>query len=171
MIRLAIIVVLTLGAAVIGAVWGMSYLLAYPSWYDVGKGCLVSFDVDHGSVALDASCGYATLSHEAFVAPTQPRTERTIAVGDVVIETTAQTIWVGTDFLRPLETKEMLLVTQSVGFPLWIPFLLFAAYPAMAFIRGPVRRWRRRRKGLCVKCGYNLTGLPEPRCPECGLEC
>lgn len=22
----------------------------------------------------------------------------------------------------------------------------------------------------CKSCGYSLTGLPEPRCPECGTE-
>lgn len=32
----------------------------------------------------------------------------------------------------------------------------------------PYRRYRRRVLGLCIECGYNLYGLPEPRCPECG---
>ena len=52
--------------------------------------------------------------------------------------------------------------------PLWIVTLLFAAYPAFAFIRGPLRRWRRRHRGLCLKCGYNLEGNVSGVCSECG---
>lgn len=33
---------------------------------------------------------------------------------------------------------------------------------------GPLRRWRRRRKGWCVRCGYDLTGNVTGVCPECG---
>ena len=53
-------------------------------------------------------------------------------------------------------------------FPLWVPLCLFSGPPAIAFIRGPLRRWRRRRKGCCVRCGYDLTGNLSGRCPECG---
>ncbi|UCE59327.1 MAG: hypothetical protein JSU63_18025 [Phycisphaerales bacterium] len=52
--------------------------------------------------------------------------------------------------------------------PLWMPFTLFATYPGIALIRGRLRRWQRRRKGLCVSCGYNLTGNESGVCPECG---
>jgi len=48
-------------------------------------------------------------------------------------------------------------------------FLAFAVYPAIVFPR-PLRRRSRRKRGLCVACGYNLKGLPEPRCPECGRD-
>ena len=48
--------------------------------------------------------------------------------------------------------------------------VLFAAYPVIAFFRGPARRRRRRKHGECVTCGYNLTGNMSGVCPECGTK-
>ncbi len=53
---------------------------------------------------------------------------------------------------------------------MWTVLLIVAAYPALAFIRGPLRRHRRRKRGLCLKCGYNLTGNTSGICPECGTK-
>ena len=58
--------------------------------------------------------------------------------------------------------------STTVHGPLWMPLVLFATYPLVAFARGPLRRWRRARRGGCRKCGYNLTGNVSGRCPECG---
>ena len=56
---------------------------------------------------------------------------------------------------------------RYLGIPLWIPAGGFAVLFAQAYL--PMRRRRKRVKlGQCIECGYNLTGLPEPRCPECG---
>lgn len=54
------------------------------------------------------------------------------------------------------------------AFPHWLVVLLFLAYPIIAFIHGPCRRYRRYKKGLCLTCGYNLTGNVSGVCPECG---
>ena len=51
---------------------------------------------------------------------------------------------------------------------LWLLLVLFGVYPVTAFIRGPLRRWRRHRRGLCLRCGYNLEGNLSGVCPECG---
>jgi hypothetical protein len=45
---------------------------------------------------------------------------------------------------------------------------LASLYPLLLILRGPIRRWERRRRGLCINCGYNLTGNESGVCPECG---
>ena len=55
-----------------------------------------------------------------------------------------------------------------ITIPFWLMGVLLGAYPLVAFIRGPYLRHRRRKKGLCLKCGYNLTGNVSGVCPECG---
>ncbi len=57
-----------------------------------------------------------------------------------------------------------------VRFPLWMATAALSLYPAIAFIRGPLRRWRRRRRGACLSCGYALVGNVPGVCPECGKQ-
>lgn len=59
-------------------------------------------------------------------------------------------------------------MTQHVSFPLWFLLVLTIAYPVLAVMRGPLRRWQRRRKGHCANCDYDLTGNESGVCPECG---
>lgn len=50
--------------------------------------------------------------------------------------------------------------------PLWLPTLMFGIACSCAYMPF-LRRRRRRRLGLCLKCGYDLRGSKD-RCPECG---
>ncbi len=61
-------------------------------------------------------------------------------------------------------------VTRAIEMPSWFPFVVLAAYPGLVLVRGPVRRWRRRKRGLCLTCGYSLEGNASGVCPECGSE-
>ena len=48
-----------------------------------------------------------------------------------------------------------------IGLPMWIP-LLFSIVVLL------YHRKKRSDDGCCQVCGYSLTGLTTPRCPECG---
>ena len=51
----------------------------------------------------------------------------------------------------------------------WVPFVIWIGAGTAGILEG-VRTYRRasRRVGECSKCGYSLSGLIVPRCPECG---
>jgi len=76
----------------------------------------------------------------------------------------------------PRRTRALPSVLSSyIRLPVSLVAVVMLIAPATAAIRGPIRqRYRqrrdayRRKRGLCVKCAYDLRGLPEPRCPECG---
>lgn len=55
----------------------------------------------------------------------------------------------------------------SVMFPFWFVILALAAYPVIALARSAIRLLIRHRRGLCMTCGYDLTGNTTGVCPEC----
>jgi hypothetical protein len=62
--------------------------------------------------------------------------------------------------------------TGDIWLKLLLPHWLIALVAALVFLLAFWPDWRRRRrrsKGLCANCGYDLRGTPD-RCPECGDE-
>jgi hypothetical protein len=73
-----------------------------------------------------------------------------------------------TETIRPCSRSSQLFLT--IPFP--SALALMSLLVMLLLTPRCVRKWRsanRRRLGHCLGCGYNLKGLPEPRCPECGL--
>ena len=73
----------------------------------------------------------------------------------------------GVDHQASTNIRKVSFSFAVIRIPLWATFILLSLYPAIAFIRGPFRRYRCRKKGLCLTCGYNLTGNISGVCPEC----
>ncbi len=162
MIRKAVIILLTLAAVGTGVVWAISHVRIDPKVrrylsitqtgitgvYFFRDGNLV-WSVSEGelSILLTTRCeaGRTYKGHDYFL-------------GDFSVH----------KYVKSLSASDVL--NRSVYVPLWFPLTLLASYPTIAFIRGPLRRWRRRRKGLCLKCGYDLMGNVSGVCSECGTE-
>ena len=60
---------------------------------------------------------------------------------------------------------------DGLFFPHWataVVLALLAAYPTFRLIRHVLTGHRRRIRGLCLNCGYDLHGNESDVCPECG---
>ena len=142
MIRTVVIIVLVSAAVATAANWAWSR-----AWQDVNGG----WSIRVGSVILaNDGCGSRLVLHVG--APPHPRSRswRSAQVGGFgySIGQGHRRYWV----------------------PFWFPVVIFAAYPCFLLVRRRLRErtaLERQLRGLCVECGYDLTGLPEPRCPEC----
>lgn len=89
---------------------------------------------------------------------------------------------VRSEFTAPLRfnavpnNASLLLSSRSSGdyrhtwlvFPFWLPTVFLIGCAITPLLTGPIRRWRRVRKGLCIYCGYDLRGSRNGICPECG---
>lgn len=62
---------------------------------------------------------------------------------------------------------EKLSGSWMAHFNLAVATLLFVVIRVFDLGFSQHQRRRRRKLGQCVKCGYSLKGLTEPRCPEC----
>jgi len=58
----------------------------------------------------------------------------------------------------------------AITCPMWLPTVFIMGLWCALTVTSPrLERWRRRKRGLCTKCGYNLTGNISGICPECGV--
>jgi hypothetical protein len=188
MIRKAIMLMLTVVATSTGALWVISArcpvsTASYPLEYGVAHD-LYGVTPTVNRLNLVAGKVWVRLAFLVDGETSVPTFEMDLGGFRVRIERLApSTRWhrgSGVVYLRaetPEEQTEIesllaknLVRIEVLRLPLWAPFLLFSAYPTIALIRGPLRRWHRRRRGLCLKCGYNLTANVSGICPECGRE-
>lgn len=68
---------------------------------------------------------------------------------------------------RGLKTPTGTLTREFWYVPMWFVFIVVAT-PTYLLLRPRYTLWRRRRRGLCLGCGYDLTGNVSGVCPECG---
>jgi hypothetical protein len=59
-------------------------------------------------------------------------------------------------------------LTRIPFYAIITPLAALPLIVGVARLTANLRRHRRRRRGRCPACGYDLRGAPGPRCPECG---
>src|SRR5262249_769638 len=109
--------------------------------------------------------GWPFLALGGEYAATEPKDIEVVAQSAGVLPFTRNTAFTG-PWAGYYQLIAMPLIPQRVHFAARVALYGLVAFGLVTLIRG-IRRWRRRKPGLCKKCGYDLRGSAE-RCPECG---
>ena len=130
---------------------------AVPDRESVDHGLFVSV-IDAGLPLKSLRCSYRTTN--AGGRPSSPREGYFHAV-------------MIPSWMRPAESR--LVLWYGFPFlPIWPGFAIntvFCAAILWLLTLGPfaAHRMIRRKRGLCIKCGYDLRGAEHEQCPECGM--
>ncbi len=153
MIRKAIIAVFTLATVASVWVWIASYG-GFNVWREFDSGEFDSGRTSLGFVATKGRCGLVRYVGPPDETPTRHRRTRLYLAS----------YW----FKRPGVWGKQDHMAAWVR--AWVPCAIFGSYPFYSLVRSPARRRRRRREqGLCLDCGYDLTGNVTGVCSECGV--
>ena len=133
------------------------------------------FGSNNGSRMLTISSGAGLLGFDrtTYNPPTSPSEGRWGMVGQVHVGNPWPVFhwqWLPSTDLMTRTLSGTVVTRHQTTIPYWIPTLITSFLPAMS-----LRRWiahrlqtrRRRKAGLCPKCGYDLRASKD-RCPECG---
>ena len=166
MLRTTLITLLSIAALLSGTAWGVSYgrriQVAYLERLDYAREWAV-----HRGVLQFVSETH--LPRPLVVERQYDRTVGGIVILEWVIGYDLQRRWTGYSFDSPRSLQAAGYATLIVVIPLWVPTTLLGIYPLIALARGFVRRLQRRRAGMCLRCGYDLTGNLSCTCPKCGI--
>jgi hypothetical protein len=160
-VRVVILAALSLAAAALAVFGPLSYIME--------SGTYAAYPADPGLIMPDVGTSFCRVSLQLAGSKLQVRYDRFTAAR----QGTASTQPPGFEWRRRylLHVYGRRSPEQTVAFlfvPFWIPALLLAAWPLLGWARPAWIRHRRRRPGLCLYCGYDLTGNTSGRCPECG---
>lgn len=162
MIRIAWAVLSLMGLAVSGGVWASAAVIDTARWN--GNSCFA-----FGYAQEDAWLVSAVAYPDGFVLVQHFRQNLTRHRGLWAKLSRAKIAHrLSLRSLLPRKVRTMSRVVSGFRFHMGLPIVLFGMMSGHAVGWPMLLRWRRRRQGLCLKCGYDLTGNITGRCSECG---
>ena len=132
------------------------------------------WDTSSRVVTVVLECGHELAGGSAtiFYGSQPPANQSEWSVNDVVLKAGYEVTNSTSYFARPgygvrkFEGRR----TLDLKTPWWSALLIACTvgmFPVLEFIRGPLRRRRRRKRGLCVRCGRDPSEASDSTCPEC----
>ncbi len=172
------VIVSTMLLFVFVVAWPMSY-----RWALVGTTESTGIDIRYGRINVEHGWLWEYTDAPSLTFINSPKSRSGLNLFSLDRLGDRQWSVLGTKFYWTHDVTEMITATNpinaqnrryagwAVSVPLWQPALLSALLPMLWFFR-----WRkrskpyRRKRGLCVKCGYDLRGgtSESASCPECG---